>query len=123
MSISGRWNLILLVSFIKDLEEDAVRSCTSNVRFVEDLNDVLDVFLVGDAVRHLEVVEKEGRDIRSDREDLYFLILFDEVPVVSFPVKDDEGDFVLDKLPEDVLGQGGFTGSRASEDAEMTGEF
>lgn len=123
MSISGRWNLILLVSFVKDLEEDAVRSCPSYVRFVEDLNDVFDIFLVGDTVRHLEVVEKEGRGIGPDREDLYLLILFDEVPVVPFPVKDDEGNFVLDEFLQDVLGQGGFTGSCASEDAEMTGEF
>ena len=98
MGIFGSWDLILLVSLVKDMEEDAVRSCPSDVSFVEDLNDVFDVFLVGNALWHLEIVKEERRDISPDGEDFYLLVLFDEVPVVSLPVKDDEGDFVLDKF-------------------------
>jgi len=57
----------------------------SDIGFVEDVNDVFDIFLVGYALGHLEVVEKEGRDICADREDFDFFVFFDEVPVVFSP--------------------------------------
>ena len=59
MGISGRWNFVFLVGLVKNLEENAVRSCPTDIGLVEDVDDVFDIFLLGNAFRHLKEVEKE----------------------------------------------------------------
>jgi hypothetical protein len=99
----GRGKLMLFVGLIKDLEQDTVRAHTAQIRFIEYLDYVFYMLLVRDAIRHFEKVKKEGSRIRADRKNSYIFIFFDQVPVVSFPIKDNERDFFADELFKDVF--------------------